>query len=189
MFTRGILPPFGFHVPGGGIDSGESIIGALKRELYEELGIEEKDIISYTYLYTIDHKVYSIPHRSYIYLAVISDPTCSIPKKVSWEVPGYMWRTLTDQEHKKVFSGVLPITFSDILEDMKKNIGTLDRWIRAIIAIVLALVAFHNYQVDGLWQCLCSQSWSCIKQYLAGVFSINLSVKILVLYRMIKSYD
>lgn len=37
----------------------------------------------------------------------------------------------------------------DILGDMKKNIGTLDRWIRAIIAIALALVAFT--QLTGIW--------------------------------------
>lgn len=35
---------------------------------------------------------------------------------------------------------------------MKKNIGTLDRWIRAIIAIILALIAFT--QLSGGWAML-----------------------------------
>lgn len=115
MFTRGILPPFGFHVPGGGINRGEPALVALKRELYEELGIEQNDIVSSTFLYTIDHRVYGIPHRSHIYFVVLTDPAASIPKKLSWEVPGYKWRELTQKEKEIIFSGRLPIIFSDIL--------------------------------------------------------------------------
>lgn len=149
LFTRGILPPFGFHTPGGGIDLGEGIADALRRELYEELGITSADISAITYLYTEEHVVYGIPHVSHIHFVILNDQSCSIPKKLSWEVPGYIWRDLSEYEQKKVYASALPAPYSGILRSMNRNIGTKDRWIRAILALILALVTF--LKLSGIW--------------------------------------
>jgi 8-oxo-dGTP pyrophosphatase MutT (NUDIX family) len=121
LFTRGILPPFGFHIPGGGIDPGETIVQALRRELYEELNITAFDICSITFLMVIDHTVYCIPHTSYVFFVVLQDMDLLIPKKVSWEVPGYIWRYLTEDESANIYTKRLPIPFSDILIDIGSN--------------------------------------------------------------------
>ncbi len=149
LFTRGILPPFGFHTPGGGIDEDEGIVDALRRELYEELAITSIDITAITYLYTEEHVVYGIPHVAHIHFVVLNDQPCSIPKKLSWEVPGYIWRDLSEYERKKVYTSTLPLPYSGILKSMKRNIGQKDRWARAILALILALVTF--LKLSGVW--------------------------------------
>lgn len=92
LLTKGALPPFRFHLPGGGINKNESAEDAVKRELKEELNIQTKDISSLTFISKQDECTMLIPHTSNIFIIEINNVTL----KLSWEICRVKWVSMTE---------------------------------------------------------------------------------------------
>lgn len=107
-------------LPGGGVKSGETFVEALKREVYEETGIEKIDVkncilsrIAYLDITTIKNKDYY--ERYYI---VETDAITITPKNLTTHetkvIKAYKW--WTRQEIKETGEVILPQAFPNFIE-------------------------------------------------------------------------
>lgn len=87
LLAKGVLPPFRFHLPGGGIDKDESVEEAMRRELQEELNIQAKDISAVTFISKQDEYVMLIPHTAHIFIVEVKN----VALKLSWEIWEVEW--------------------------------------------------------------------------------------------------
>jgi len=85
LLAKGALPPFNFHLPGGGIDRNESAEQAVRRELREELNIQPENILNVAFVGKQDESVIGVPHAADIFIVQVEN----LDIKLSWEI----WKT------------------------------------------------------------------------------------------------
>jgi ADP-ribose pyrophosphatase YjhB (NUDIX family) len=95
LIVKGSLPPFMYHLPGGGIGKNESAENAVRREIEEELNIKPNNISSVSFLYKVNTTVLCIPHEMDIFLIQVMN----FDLKLSWEISSSKW--VTFEELKK----------------------------------------------------------------------------------------
>jgi nucleoside triphosphatase len=89
---RGVFPGQ-WGLPGGGIEDGETLEAALRRELEEEIGIEVTDIQPLFFTDGIYTKTFSNEHQQEIYMIflVFSCLAGSVEVKLNTEFEAYAW--------------------------------------------------------------------------------------------------
>jgi 8-oxo-dGTP pyrophosphatase MutT (NUDIX family) len=87
--------------PGGGVDYGESIESALKRELTEELGIHDEssmDIVTNMPSILIGHIKDGIPRCNLHYKVEVMEPIQMVDSQNERDVVEIMWVPISDME-------------------------------------------------------------------------------------------
>lgn len=92
LIVKSALPPFDYHLPGGGINRGESAENAMRRELQEELGITSEQIVEVLFLDTVNNQVLIVPHTASIFLVSVKD----VSLHTSWEIADIKWMKKDD---------------------------------------------------------------------------------------------
>lgn len=92
LIAKSSLPPYTYHLPGGGIDRKETGKDALLRELGEELNILPHNVISISFLSKVHTSVLYIPHEMDIFLVTVRD----VDIKLSWEIYSVVWVAFED---------------------------------------------------------------------------------------------
>lgn len=87
LLAKGALPPFSFHLPGGGIDRNESSEEAVRRELREELNIQPENILNVAFVGKQDESVMGIPHVADIFIVHVGN----LDIRLSWEIWKAEW--------------------------------------------------------------------------------------------------
>ena len=87
LLTKSTLPPFKFHLPGGGIHRNEPAEEAVRRELREELNIQPENILAITFAGKQDESVMCIPHTADIFVIQV----VNLDIKLSWEIWKAEW--------------------------------------------------------------------------------------------------
>jgi 8-oxo-dGTP pyrophosphatase MutT (NUDIX family) len=103
LLAKSSLPPFHTHLPGGGINRGESPEEAVRRELREELHIQTENIISISYIESRKSTTMYIPHLDYIFLVIVKN----VQVKLSWEIKEACWtqpEALRDSENNSIIN-------------------------------------------------------------------------------------
>ncbi len=96
LLAKSSLPPFGYHLPGGGINRKEKPEDATRRELREELNILPENIIHVSYMRSRKTRVMWIPHAEDIFLVIVK----GVQIKLSWELSEAKWVTTEKLRNK-----------------------------------------------------------------------------------------
>lgn len=110
LLGKSSLPPFGFHLPGGGINRKEKPEDAVKRELREELNILSENIINVSYQYSRKTRVLCIPHAEDIFLVIVHN----VQIKLSWELSESKWidsEKLRDKNNQDIIDKALSFKY------------------------------------------------------------------------------
>jgi 8-oxo-dGTP pyrophosphatase MutT (NUDIX family) len=105
LITKGALPPFDWHLPGGGISKRESAEAALLRELKEELCLNENSVMSIVPMHIAYDTVMLIPHEMHMFFMTVKPWDI----RLSWELREAKWITLdelTDYFDENMLGGV-----------------------------------------------------------------------------------
>jgi 8-oxo-dGTP pyrophosphatase MutT (NUDIX family) len=92
LHTKGHYPPDTYRLPSGGVRWGESVLDALAREQWEELGLRlpaaaMPGIIRYRF----DHDRWTIPFASYLFLLPATDEMAPAAQDPTEAISGFRW--------------------------------------------------------------------------------------------------